>query len=117
MRTSSFLARLMLAWFVLFVCASVASPLIKPVDLEMVCSASGEMKLVALNSDEPVPLVHSQHLLDCPACLPLMAPPAHSFKLVPQSHEIAAVLSPVAAARIAALTAAPLPARGPPLPA
>lgn len=71
------MAQFVLAWFVLFVSASVASPLIKPVDLQLVCSALGASRWVdreALGSearDTP------GSTLDCPVCLPgLMPSPA-----------------------------------------
>lgn len=68
------MARFVLAWFVLFVSASVASPLIKPVDLQLVCSALGPSRLVDREAAGREDGMAQAQSLDCPACLPGLVP-------------------------------------------
>ncbi|MCJ0764672.1 DUF2946 family protein [Variovorax terrae] len=113
LRNAQLLTRLVLVWFALSIGAAIASPVIKPVPMELVCSSSGAMKLL-VKTDDGVKEVRS-HTLDCPLCAgtgPL--PPAVQTTAEPASP-LAHVLRPIPAAHIAWLTAAPLPARGPPL--
>lgn len=108
------LPRLVLAWFVLFVGVSTAAPLVKRVDWQRVCAASGDLIWVAVNDDsgDVVP----QHLLDCPACLPGLLP-APPFGWTPPRLSGLHIqpLPSLQAARQPRSAAAPLPARGPPL--
>lgn len=114
LRNSKLIARLTLAWFALFIASAIASPIIKPSYWQMVCSASGPMKLVdaaAGNTDEA-----DSGGMHCPLCLgtSLAAPPpTHPAKFAKPSS-LAHALQPVAAAHIASVTAPPLPSRGPP---
>eukprot|EP01034_Spumella_vulgaris_P001120 gene1120-1488_t len=80
LRTSPFLARLVLAWFLGVVWLAGAAPLIHPQSLELVCGASGAVKLVVVSAagdDEstPRPQALGPHGLDCSLCLQLQAPP------------------------------------------
>ena len=68
----TFLARLVLAGFLLSLGVAVASPVVKPRTLEMVCSG-GSYKLVA--SDEAA-TGSSPSGLDCPLCVLAGLPPA-----------------------------------------
>lgn len=114
LRRSVLLARLVLAWFVLALSVAVASPMAQPLAMELVCSASGGVKLIAVgdSSDDATPAGH--HVLDCPMCLVATPPPPpHKARLAPP-QPLAHALQPIAAAHIAALVGAPLPPRGPP---
>jgi hypothetical protein len=111
LRNAAFLARLVLAWFALSLGVAMASPLVKPQSVELVCAGGGAMKLLVKN-DQGKPT--GSHTLDCPACVALDAPPVAATRAAEPPHPLAYVLQPVAAARIAALTAAPPPSRGPP---
>jgi hypothetical protein len=112
LRTSKLITRLVIAWFVLFVGASIASSLIKPTNLQLICSASSIMKLIDVdykNGDGE----QAKHL-DCPLCLTVTAPPVfYSLDLTTPSP-LAHALLPIAAAHIASISAPPLPSRGPP---
>ena len=70
------IARWVLVWFSLYLGAAVAGPLLHPVCTQLVCSAFGAVKVVALNAgadtEQGVPLPHS---LDCPLCAGVGAPP------------------------------------------
>ncbi len=110
LRNAAFLARLVLAWFALSIGVAIASPVIKPQAIELICSGAGVVKIV--NPDDGTS-TSGTHTLDCPMCLatPAPAPARNSATLLTAAP---AVLQPHAAVRIAALTAAPFPARGPP---
>ena len=112
LRQASFLARLVLVWFALAIGVAVASPVVKPQAAQLVCSGSGAMQLVIPAGDDGQP--PTTHTFDCPLCAAVAPPPpvldSGSF-LQPLGH----VLQPIPAARLAARTAAALPARGPPL--
>ncbi len=109
----AFLGRAVLAWFALSLGVAVASPLVDPQGLELVCSSTGVMKVVA-RQDGGAPAASAAHL-DCPMCMPRAAPPPPApAGALPPPSALSHVLRPIAAARLAAATAAPPPARGPP---
>ena len=112
LRQAAVLARLVLAWFALAIGVAVASPLVKPQAIELICSGSGAMKVLVKGEDGKPAASH--HTLDCPLCATLDAPPPVAQLVVPPAQPLGRALQPIVAARIAALTAAPLPARGPP---
>jgi len=113
LRNASFLARLMLAWFALYLGAAIASPLVAPQGFEVVCSAVGMAKLIVHGNDGVA--AADRVSMDCPLCVPGGAPPLPGLTLkVQPAQALAYATWPISAARIAALTAAPLPARGPP---
>lgn len=112
LRSLRWLARLVLAWFVVSIGVAVASPLVNPQAMELICSGSGAIKLL-VKTDDGVQEVQG-HTLDCPLCAHVGAPPPVSQAQLPVVHPLAHALCPIPAAHIAARTAAPLPPRGPP---
>jgi hypothetical protein len=106
------LARFVLVWFALSIGVAIASPLIKPQAMELVCSSAGAMKLL-VKTDDGAKELHG-HTLDCPLCASISAPPPVARQTPEPAQPLAHVLQSIPAAHIAALTAAPLPARGPP---
>lgn len=112
LRNASFLARLVLAWFALAIGVAVASPIVKPKSMELLCSG-GVMKLLVASDDGSTPA--SGHTLDCPLCVSLDAPPASMAGLVQARPLPLGILLSQADASLAVFTAAPPPARGPPL--
>ena len=111
--TQALLGRAVLAWFALSLGVAVASPLVNPQGLELVCSGTGVMKVV-VKGDGGAQEMGAAHL-DCPMCMPLAAPPPPApAGAEPPPSPLSHVLRPIAAARLAAATAAPPPARGPP---
>ena len=112
LRNARLIARLVLVWFALALGAAIASPLVSPKAMELVCSGSGAMKLLVKADDGSTEI--STHALDCPLCTSLGAPPPVARTDAPSAQPLAHVLRTIPAARIAALTGAPLPARGPP---
>lgn len=112
MRSGRALARWVLAWFVLSIGVAVASPVIQPRSMELICSGAGAIKLL-IKTDDGVKEA-SSHTLDCPLCLIASAPPPDPVRVVPPHQPLAYALTPRRAAHIHAITAAPLSARAPP---
>ncbi len=108
------LSRFVLAWFVLSLGVAVASPIVKPQDILLVCSGSGAMK-VLVQSDDGSTSELASNAMDCPLCAPMTAPPPPlASTTVEPVQPLAYALQAIPSAHIAARTAAPLPARGPP---
>jgi hypothetical protein len=107
------LARLVLAWFVLSIGVAVASPVVHPQAMELICSGAGAIKLLVKTDDGAKEL--SSHTLDCPLCAHVGAPPPAMQAKLDVPHPLAHALLPIPSAHIAARTAAPLPPRGPPV--
>lgn len=100
------------AWFFIAWGVAVASPLAQPKTIEIICAGAGTTQMVL--HTEAGAVDWNAHILDCPLCLVSGAPPA-AISLAPvfaPSPYVSAILlsSPFVAA-----TAAPAPARGPPL--
>jgi Protein of unknown function (DUF2946) len=112
LRRAHLLARLVLVWFALSIGVAVAAPLVNPQAMELICSGSGAMK-VLVKTDDGAKEVSSASL-DCPLCASIGAPPPATRAVAQPDQALGHVLQPIPAARIASLTAAPLPARGPP---
>ena len=106
------LARWVLLWFALAMGVAIASPIIKPQSIEVLCSTSGMAKLLVTNDQGDV--ATSNHMLDCALCLNISAPPPKAFGLLAPSVPLAFAVQSVVRAALASLTAPPLPARGPP---
>lgn len=113
LRHARFLARLVLAWFVLSLGVAIASPLVQPQSLELICASGGAMKLIVKNADGSAQ--ERGHTLDCPLCASVAAPPPVAGPLTVAPSPLAQALQPLEAAHIASRTAAPLPPRGPPV--
>ena len=113
LRTAHTLARLVLVWFVLSLGVAIASPVVNPQAMELVCSSAGAVKVV-VKTDDGAQEMGASHL-DCPLCVLTGAPPpAPAVVQLPQPQPLGHALQSIPSARIAAATAAPLPARGPP---
>ena len=115
LRNAHRLTRLVLVWFAVFVGAAAASPLVKPEAVHLVCSAIGGVKLVqtdAAGDESSGAALHTA--LDCPACLPLIAPLAADVLAPLPPGNLSNVLQPLPAARLASLLGQPWQARAPP---
>ena len=110
------LTRFVLVWFALSIGVAIASPVVNPQVMDLVCTSTGSMKLVVQGQDngDGEGVAASSHTLECPLCASISAPsPALNTSLT-QPSPLAHALQPLAAAHIAAITAPPLPSRGPP---
>lgn len=112
LRRSRWLACLLLAWFVLSAGVATASPFVATASLERICSGTGQAQFV-LSGGPALPAVG--HALDCPLCSPAVAPPPPVVVVVPQLVPPAHAAAPRVLASVAVRTAAPPPARGPPV--
>lgn len=116
LRNAHRLTRFVLVWFALFVGAAVASPLVKPEAVQLVCSAIGGVKLVQVDAaGADVDRATAHTALDCPACLPLIAPPAADVLAQLPTGHLSHVLQARPAARLASLLGQPWQARAPPI--
>ena len=111
LRNALQLARFVLVWFALSVGVAIASPVVSPKAMDLVCSSTGSMKLVVQGDDEGVV---SSPTLDCPLCATLSAPPPALNTTLTQPSPLSHAVQPIEVARIASATAPPLPSRGPP---
>jgi hypothetical protein len=112
-RTFSALRLWVLAWFMASLGVAIAAPIVHPQPIQVICSSTGTLMLMMQSDDGTVEKMGSAGM-DCPLCSPAGAPPAVATGSVIPSLPLAHALQPIEAARIAAATAAPLPARGPP---
>ena len=112
LRHAHHLARFVLVWFVLSIGVAVASPLVSPQGLELICSGAGAMKLLVKTDDGASET--ASHSLECPLCASIGAPPPVARNLVAPDPMRGSMRQPMPGARVASRTAAPLPARGPP---
>lgn len=113
LRRSKRLVTLVLAWWVLFVGAAGATAWVKPAPSQMVCSAGGVVQWLALDADEgDAPMAKG---MDCPLCITVLPLPPVGVGAFALPDDLAHAMRPMVAARIAALTAPPLPSRGPPI--
>ena len=114
LRNARWITRLVLVWFALFIGAAVASPMVKPMTGQIVCSAMGGMKMVMDGEDGQA--AQPSASMDCPLCAPLITPPAPAALAFEPPSALAHVLQTLPSAHLASLTGAPLPPRGPPKP-
>lgn len=112
LRQARSLACLVLAWFALSLGVAIASPLVNPPSMELVCGSGGAMKLIVKNDNGTA--AKRSHTLDCPLCASLAVPPPVILPVVAQPSPLTHAPQPLPAAHTAARTAAPLPPRGPP---
>lgn len=101
-----------LAWFVLAMGVAVASPIVQPKAMEIVCSGAGTARMLVQTDQVWVEL--GAQALDCPLCLLAGAgPTAAASSLSIHVSWLPLVVQPVPAPVLTAL-AVPPPARGPP---
>jgi hypothetical protein len=113
LRRAHHLARLVLVWFALSLGVAIASPVVNPQDLQMVCTGSGAMKLIVTdaNGDQDTTLLS----MDCPLCATGLAitPELPTLDFT-QAAPINLATMQAASTATAQFFSAPLPARGPP---
>ena len=112
LRRTPLIARILLACWLLSIGVAIASPLVKPQALELICSGAGVMKLL-LKSDDGKQQA-TNHALDCPLCAASSAPPPVFGPGVTPMPALAYELHGRFSTYLASRTGAPPPARGPP---
>ena len=112
LRNAHLLARFVLVWFALSMGVAIASPLVKPQSLQLVCSAAGAIKVLTDAGDEASgPLTNT---LDCPLCAAVGAPPPQVSVEVLAPMGLSYTLQIGTEAQHACRCAAAFPPRGPP---
>ena len=112
LRNAHLLARLVLVWFTLSIGVAIASPLIKPLSVQLVCSASGAVKTIDEAGDDDTGAL--RNTLDCPLCAAVSAPPSQSSIQSLASTSLLTVLQLRPDTQQPRRPAAPFPPRGPP---
>jgi Protein of unknown function (DUF2946) len=112
LRRATTLARWVLLGFVLSLGVAIASPIVNPQATQLICSASGGMKLIVTTADGSTEVASQS--MDCPLCVSVIAPPPVLKSGFEPVQPLSYALLPIPAAIIAQRTAAPPPARGPP---
>ncbi|MFZ4287201.1 DUF2946 domain-containing protein [Variovorax sp. HJSM1_2] len=111
------MARWVCCWWLLALGVAMASPMVRPQAMELVCSSAGVVKLVqkAGDAEDSAAPRLAGHTLDCPLCMASGAPPpVLSGEPLAPPPWLRHVLHGQASAPWVATAAAPLPARGPP---
>src|SRR6218665_3106922 len=89
LRSLCFLRRLALAWFMASLLVAGASPLVNPQAMELVCSASGSVKLIVQGDDGSSAM--GMAALDCPLCVLSTRPPPAPRRPAGETAHAAAV--------------------------
>jgi hypothetical protein len=101
----------MLVWFALSLGIAMASPLVNPQALTLVCSAAGVVQLkVGVDGDAPATPAHTMH---CVLCLSIGAPPI-TLASMAEPVSLGFVLRAALAQRPQGRVTAAAAARGPP---
>ncbi|MEQ1535964.1 MAG: DUF2946 family protein [Burkholderiaceae bacterium] len=106
------LARWVLLGFVLSLGVAIASPIVNPQASQLICSASGGMKIIVTTADGSTEVASQS--MDCPLCVSIIAPPPVLKSTFEPVQALSYALQPIPAAILAQRTAAPPPGRGPP---
>ena len=112
LRRATLLARWVLLGFLLSLGVAIASPMVNPQATQLICSASGGMKIIVTATDGSTEVASQS--MDCPLCVSIIAQPPLLKSTFEPVQAPSYALQPIPAAIIAQRTAAPLPARGPP---
>lgn len=112
LRRTTLFARWVLLGFVLSLGVTIASPIVNPQATQLICSASGGMKIITTTADGSTEVASQS--MDCPLCISIIAPPPVLKSTFEPTQTLSYALQPIPAAIIAQRTAAPPPGRGPP---
>lgn len=112
LRNAKLIARFVLVWFVLSIGVAIASPMVKPQAMQLVCTNAGAVKVIVAGDDGKVPA--SSHTLDCPLCASIGAPPPLGFLAFSAAAPTGFVPPSAGNDFVFFVLAAPPPARGPP---
>lgn len=105
-------ANAVMVWLLLAFAVALASPVVHPKSIELLCTGTGSVKLLIGGSDDTDTTVSMSP--DCVLCVQGSAPPPSAPLHASAPHNLVYALQPVAQLNAAWRTAPPLPARGPP---
>jgi hypothetical protein len=112
LRRATALARWVLLGFVLSLGVAIASPIVNPQATQLICSATGGMKVIVTTADGSAEVASQS--MDCPLCANIIAPPPVLKSGFEPVQSLSYALQSAPAATIAQRIAATPPARGPP---
>jgi hypothetical protein len=112
LRNAKRIARFVLVWFALSIGVAIASPMVRPQGMQLICSGAGSMKVIVTGADGKVPA--SSHTLHCPLCASISAPPPLDIVVFGVSAPQTSAPPIFGVDAILFTLAAPPPARGPP---
>ena len=113
LRNAQLIARFVLVWFALSIGVAIASPMVSPQGLQLVCSGSGSMKVISSDANGKTTPV-SSHTLDCPLCASISAPPPLDIIAFTAATPRAYVVPVQDTGGFTPVLVTPPPARGPP---
>jgi hypothetical protein len=112
LRNAHLIARFVLLWFALSIGVAIASPLVKPQGVQLVCSAAGASKVIVGDADAQGSA--DLQVLHCPLCAGIGAPPPLDIVAFTSAPPLGYALPVPDRRGVAPVAAAPPPARGPP---
>lgn len=108
------ITRYLLVWYAAFLGVAVLSPVFQPMDLQAICSAASTPGTDAGEAGDTPPPAGHHHAVNCPLCLPLLAPPLARWPALPGALPLAAAPRPARDPVWVSTVPEHLPARGPP---
>jgi hypothetical protein len=113
LRNAHFLARFVLVWFALSIGVAIASPLVQPKSMQLVCSAAGAITVQFDQADGDISASQA-NTLDCPLCAAAGAPPPQVALQVLAPMGLTYTQAAPPDTQPAVRAGAPFPPRGPP---
>jgi len=113
LRNAHLLARLVLVWFALSMGVAIASPLVQPKGMQLVCSTAGTIT-VQFEQGDGGGFGPLKSTLDCPICAMAGAPPRQVSLRVLAPMGLGYAIQIPESQLIASRSAAAFPPRGPP---
>ena len=113
LRNAKQIARFVLLWFALSIGAAIASPIVHPQGLQLVCSGAGAVKLLAAFGEGKGPV--AGHTLDCPLCASTSAPLPLDVAAFASVSPLAFAVPAMGSDAFLPALSVPPPARGPPV--
>ena len=116
LRNAHLLARFVLVWFVFSMGVAIASPLVQPKGMQLICSAAGAITVQFDQGDggDGGTRGSQANTLDCPLCAAAGAPPPQVALQVLAPMGLAYAVHMPADPQSTLRSAAPFPPRGPP---
>jgi hypothetical protein len=111
-RNAKRFARFVLVWFALSIGVAVASPMVQPEEMQLVCSGAGAMKVVVTGEDGAQSTI--SHTLDCPLCASISGLPPLDTVTMSNAAPRTFGTPDAGFEPLLFVSAAPPPARGPP---
>ena len=112
LRNAHQIARFVLVWFALSMGVAIASPLVNPKTMQLVCSSAGAITVQFDQGDGGAD--RQANTLDCPLCAAAGAPPPQASLQVLPPMGLGFALHLTESQPRVHRTAAPFPPRGPP---